>query len=94
MTNISYVFGSWNIRGLGQQQKCDDMLTKLVSLNPSMLFLQETKLNEIPTLKAKEILHYLTNFHFKPSLGSAGGILNAPSSTHFSPSQKSNKLSH
>jgi hypothetical protein len=55
MTNILYVFGSWNIRGLGQQQKCDDMLTKLISLNPSMLFLQETKLNEIPTLKAKKI---------------------------------------
>jgi hypothetical protein len=54
MTNISYVFGSWNIRGLGQQQKCDDMVTELVSLNPSMLFLQETKLNEIPTLKAKK----------------------------------------
>jgi exonuclease III len=77
---------------LGQQKKCDDVLTKLINLNPSIILFQETKLNEIPLLKAKKFLpHHLTNFHFKPSNGSAGGILTAPSSNHFSLQQKNEK---
>jgi exonuclease III len=85
MSTISYIFSSWNVRGLGHHLKCDDVLAKIILINPSLLLLQETKLNDIPTLKAKTLLpKHLQNFHCNPSAGSATGILTATSSKHFS----------
>jgi exonuclease III len=80
MNNLSFLICSWNLRGLGQQTKCDDVLAELISLNPSLVLLQETKLSEISTLKAKSFLpRNLQSFAFKPAVGSVGGILTANS---------------
>jgi exonuclease III len=85
MNNITYIFCSWNVRGLGHILKCDEVLSEIISINPALLVLQDTKLNDIPSLKAKKFLpKHLQTFHFKPSTGSAGEILTATSSKHFS----------
>jgi exonuclease III len=80
MFNLSFTICSWNLRGLGQQSKCDEVLAELISLRPSLVLLQETKLSEISFLKAKSFLPTnLQSYAFKPAVGSAGGILTANS---------------
>jgi exonuclease III len=62
--------------------KCDDVLTEVHNIKPSVLLLQETKLPQISTQKARSFHPaHLNNFAFKPSTGAAGGILNAVSNT-------------
>jgi len=41
----------WNVRGLGDQTKCDNVLAELLSANPSIVLLQETKLSSPPSSK-------------------------------------------
>jgi exonuclease III len=82
MINLKYFFCSWNLRGLGQKMKCGDVLVELIAIDP--ILMQETKLSEITSLKAKSFLpRHLQSFYYKPANGSAGGILNAASSDHF-----------
>jgi exonuclease III len=84
MNHISYLFCTWNVRGLGQKNKCDELLSEIINIKPYVLLLQETKLHEIPNHKAKTFLpNHLNNFAYKPSVGSAGGILNAASNNCF-----------
>jgi exonuclease III len=84
MINMNYPFCSWNLRGLGQKTKCNDVLAELIDINPSLILMQEIKLSEIISLKAKTFLRRrLQSFSYKPANGSAGGILNAASSNHF-----------
>jgi exonuclease III len=35
---------SWNVRGLGQERRCQDVLSELIAERPSLVTLQETKL--------------------------------------------------
>jgi exonuclease III len=84
MLTTSFDFCNWNIRGLGDQKKCEDVLTELISIKPHALFLQETKLAEITRIKAKSFLpNSIPSFSFKPAIGTASGILNAASNSHF-----------
>lgn len=39
-----FSFLSWNVRGLGQVDKCDDVLSELINVAPSIIGMQETKL--------------------------------------------------
>jgi exonuclease III len=84
MLTTSFDFCNWNIRGLGDQGKCEDVLTELISIKPDALFLQETKLAKITSTKAKSFLpKSIPSFSFKPAIGTAGGILNAVSNSRF-----------
>jgi exonuclease III len=84
MIGVSFSFCNWNIRGLGDQQKCDDVLTELITLRADAIFLQETKLHEITNKKAKSFLPKPNSIlSYKPANGTAGGILNALSNRHF-----------
>jgi exonuclease III len=84
MLTTSFDFCNWNIRGLGDQGKCEDVLTELISIKLDALFLQETKLAEITSTKAKSFLpKSIPSFSFKPANGTAGGILNAVSNSRF-----------
>lgn len=38
----------WNVRGLGDSKKCDDVLSEILSSNADIVLLQETKLSDIP----------------------------------------------
>jgi exonuclease III len=84
MLNVNFNFCNWNIRGLGDHKKCEDVLTELITLKPDAVFLQETKLSHITNQKAKTFLpRSLTQFAYKPADGSAGGIVTATSNSHF-----------
>lgn len=78
MIGCLFSFTFWNVRGLGDNSKCDDVLAELLSLKPSITFLHETKLQSITRQKSRCFLpSNISDFHFKPANGSAGGILTA-----------------
>ena len=81
----TFCFASWNTRGLGDKLKCDDVLSELTTLKPSIACLQETKLADVTQIKSAAFLpRTIKDFHFKPSNGTAGGILTAISPSLFS----------
>ena len=52
--NFSIV--SWNVRGLGDPDKCAIVKDALVSANPSIICLQETKLHHITQFQSRSFL--------------------------------------
>jgi exonuclease III len=75
---IKLSFACWNVRGLGQRRKRDNVRAAIDSFLPAILCLQETKLNDISTFQASSFLPpSLCSFIFKPSIGASGGILTA-----------------
>ena len=91
MLNYLFTFASWNIRGLGQVLKCGDVLSELINIKPNAVFLQETKLETINKFKAKTFLpSSLDALHFKPAIGSSGGLINAFATNQFSLISQSN----
>jgi exonuclease III len=85
MNNLNFLIGSWNIRGLNDQNKCKDVLAELFQLNPSIALLQETKLSTCDKFKAKTFLpNACDQFATLPALGSCGGMITAFSSRLFS----------
>ena len=85
MLNLSFSICSWNRSGLGDENKCSDVLAELIDLKPSIVLIQETKLSDIPPAKLRSFLPRSLDIHqFKPANGSAGGILSAFSSNLFS----------
>lgn len=70
---------SWNVRGLGDRGKCTDVRLALPSPAPSILCLQETKLEDINQFKVASFLPFprAASYTFKPSLGASGGLLTA-----------------
>lgn len=83
--NRTYVICSWNVRGLGDHEKCTAVLMELLSSHLDIVMLQETKLSVIPPSKLTAFLpHHLNCFCFTPSTGASGGILTAWSDSTFS----------
>ncbi|KAF8753605.1 hypothetical protein HU200_011601 [Digitaria exilis] len=74
----SFKIASWNVRGLGQKDKCRDVKRALASCNVDVVALQETKLQDVPYFKGTSFLpRQNLDFKFKPSMGAAGGVLTA-----------------
>jgi exonuclease III len=68
----------WNVRGLGMRQKRDDVRAAIELATPSILLLQETKLNDISSFLASSFLPpKFCFFVSKPSDGASGGITTA-----------------
>lgn len=67
ISNRSLFVLSWNTHGLGDSDKCNLVHDAIRTANPSVTCLQETKLHEISSFKAKTFLplnladHYLFN---------------------------------
>lgn len=76
--NRSVMVCSWNVRGLGDVVKCGDVLTELLSSNPCLVLVQETKLSELSDRKKYTFLprHLNSSIH-STTHGSSGGILTA-----------------
>jgi exonuclease III len=75
---LNYCVLSWNVRGLGQSEKCDAVRDTLTSNNPHIACIQESKLAEIDSLKSRSFLpSNLASFLHVPAEGSRGGILTA-----------------
>jgi hypothetical protein len=68
----------WNLRGLGDNGKCVVVRDVFASYHPTIAFLQETKLNDVPVAKFKSFLpSNLFGHCFIPAGGSRGGIATA-----------------
>ncbi|CAN6228896.1 unnamed protein product [Urochloa humidicola] len=78
MLNKSISFFSWNVRGLGQNARCDDVLSELISARPTIAAIQETKLSALSRPKQKTFLPIrLSSVATVNSTGASGGILTA-----------------
>lgn len=76
--NFCFSIVSWNVRGLGRQDKCDAIRDTLSVYHPHVACLQETKLDTICDRNSKSFLpSYLNAFAYVPADGSRGGILTA-----------------
>lgn len=84
MKNESYYIVSWNVRGLGDPDKCADVLSELTALRPSIALLHETKLEDPPINKIRSFLpRFLDSNNHLNAIRSAGGILSASNSRTF-----------
>jgi len=82
---------SWNVRGLGDSDKCNLVRNAFRDANPVIVCLQETKLCSIDFFKAATFLPKGFLFVFSPSDGARGGILTAWNPTAFALKQSFSK---
>ncbi|MFS9531863.1 endonuclease/exonuclease/phosphatase family protein, partial [Klebsiella pneumoniae] len=69
---------SWNVRGLGDYNKCSIVRDSILSARPNIVCLQETKLSQIDRLKPCSFLPaYLDAFQTLDADDTRGGILTA-----------------
>ena len=69
---------SWNVRGLGDADKCAVVKDVLTNANPTVICLQETKLSSTSASKACSFLPTpFRDLHCVDATGSRGGILTA-----------------
>lgn len=75
---------SWNIRGLGGRPKRSALRKHIASINPSFVFVQETKMENI-SLKIIRSIWNMDEIEwiFSPSIGNSGGILSLWNSSLF-----------
>jgi len=82
MLSKSFSFFSWNVRGFGHSSRCEDVLTELLSVRPSFVSLQETKLPHLTNVKKRSFLPArLASCATVDATGASGGILTAWDST-------------
>lgn len=79
MNSVSKIFLllSWNVRGLGDPEKCTVVRDALRQATPSIICLQETKLSDCSCFKAATFLppNMLSSFVVSSAAGSRGGML-------------------
>ena len=76
--NKSLSICSWNVRGLGQASRRDDVLAELISVRPTIAALQETKLPSLLVQRPTSFLpSRLRHCVARDSTGASGGILTA-----------------
>ncbi|CAN6343200.1 unnamed protein product [Urochloa humidicola] len=81
----SYSLVSWNIRGLGDSDKCSSVRDALRAAHPDLVCLQESKLASISSMKARSFLPpFLLDFSTADANGSRGGIVTAWNARSFS----------
>jgi exonuclease III len=75
---VKLLMACWNVRGLGQRRKRDDVRAAIDSFLPSILCFQESKLTDLSNFFASSFLPpTLRNYVFKPSVGASGGLITA-----------------
>lgn len=75
---FNYSLFNWNVRGLGDNDKCAKVRDTLMSARPHIACLQERKLANITTAKARAFLpSNLSNFHYVEASGTRGGLVTA-----------------
>jgi len=76
--NRQLSFCSWNVRGLGQTTRRDDVLAELISARPTFVALQETKLQSLEVHKPSSFLPCrLRSCVARDAIGASGGMLTA-----------------
>ncbi|GMJ12289.1 hypothetical protein HRI_004898100 [Hibiscus trionum] len=67
---------TWNIRGFRRREKRRALKIMLHKFNPSIVFIQEMKVEKISEIEIKRLWHKSNlEFAFSPARGSAGGLL-------------------
>lgn len=83
-TNRKITVVSWNVRGLGDVDKCDAVRDAFTTSHPLIACVQETKLSDIPDNKFKSFLPaHLASHCFLSADGSRGGLATAWDENHF-----------
>uniref|UniRef100_A0A0A9D6E4 Endonuclease/exonuclease/phosphatase domain-containing protein n=1 Tax=Arundo donax TaxID=35708 RepID=A0A0A9D6E4_ARUDO len=83
-TTMSFSFGCWNVRGLGDLIKCDLVRDTFVTNCSDIVLLKETKLSNVTRYKAQTFLpHNLDTFIHLDAVGASGGLLTAWNSRKF-----------
>jgi exonuclease III len=77
MLNYGYKFLSWNVRGLNNTAKQEDVKQIISLLKLDLLCLQETKLVSVDSTTIRNCLRsqYENNYAFLPADGTRGGII-------------------
>lgn len=91
---ISLLF--WDVRGLDQDDKCEDVLMELINASPSIVRLQETKLSSLSLSKARSFLPSRLFAHITKDADGASGVsplLGIPLFLTFVTHRKVNSLS-
>lgn len=78
-SNRSLSILSWNVRGLGDPEKCNVVRDAIASANPSIMCFQESKLHSFDLFKVKTFLPpQLAQSHVSLcAIGSRGGLITA-----------------
>lgn len=83
-STVSFSLLSWNVRGLGDKNKCTIVHDTLTSARSNNVCLQETKLRAIDSLRARSFLPVnLDAFRCVDSNETRGGMVTAWDSTAF-----------
>jgi exonuclease III len=80
MCNLkNLVVMSWNVRGLGDSEKCNLVRESIASIAPNVACIQESKLHDITTFKAHSFLPtcLAVKFMHIPAAGTRGGVITA-----------------
>ena len=76
--SVNFTIVSWNVRGLGDADKCKLVKDSLLTARVDIACLQESKLRTITSAKPRSFLPpHLTDFHCAEAVGSRGGIITA-----------------
>jgi hypothetical protein len=76
MNNLVFLVASWNVRGLGDDDKCDTVSADLSVARPNLVALQESKLGPIaPTKVAHFFPASLRSFVSVDTAGALGGLV-------------------
>ena len=76
--SVNFTIVSWNVRGLGDADKCKLVRDSLLTARVDIACLQESKLRTITSSKSRSFLPpHLTDFHCAEAVGSRGGIITA-----------------
>ena len=74
----------WNVRGLGQSSKCDEIKRILTARSPTFVCLQELKLEQVSHFKKLSLLPpSLRSIVHLPSVGASEGIITAWAASDF-----------
>ncbi|CAN6294153.1 unnamed protein product [Urochloa humidicola] len=77
-SSITYSLLSWNVRGLGDCDKCKIVRDTLFSSRPDIACMQETKLSCTSSTKARSFLSsHLSDFHCVDATATRGGLVMA-----------------
>jgi exonuclease III len=75
---MRFVTESWNVRGLGDEDKCISVFADLSTARPSLLAIQESKLGELTAAKAASFLPPSIRSHRAvDAVGTSGGLVSA-----------------
>jgi exonuclease III len=78
MSSLVFYVASWNVPGLGDDNKCTDVSADISLGRPNLIGLQESKLGPISKSKAAAFLPpSLQDFRAMDDVGSSGGLVSA-----------------